>query len=79
MVFVLALGRRKKLLRHYGRRAPRKFGNRYSALYRLDERLCGTQSLRRRRRDKKTPTHAWNQTLTLGTCNPGGYFSYIWS
>jgi len=73
-VFVLTLGRRKKkLLRHYGRREPRKFGNRCSTLYRLDEKLCGSQSLLRRSSDKKTPTHAsasWNLQSV-------GYFSCI--
>jgi len=63
-----------KLLKHYGCREPRKFGNRCCTLYRLDERLCGSQSLRRRSSDKKTPTHAWNQILTRGTCNPWAIF-----
>jgi hypothetical protein len=64
----------KKLLRHYGRREPMEFGSRCVTFYRLDERLCGSQSLRRRSSYQKTPTHAWNQILTLGTCNPWAIF-----
>jgi len=35
----LALGHRKKLLKHKGRREPRKFGNRWINAFKIENRL----------------------------------------